>query len=128
MAQKQEINKKLYRWLLLATKLLPMLLAFFHLLNVIFAYFGLNELALNYIAGISLLPLAYLYLASYTFQYCKTYRYYLHYCVGIDIINVYDYYFPIPISNQNFCLGLVGFTIIMLFIILYKNVISQWRN
>ena len=83
----------------LVSKVLPMVLAFCHLLNCIFGYFGWNNVIFGYISGISILTVGYLYLVSYLIKLCGYYRMFLHYCVIIDIINIYDYYIGIPITN-----------------------------
>ena len=36
---------------------------------------------------------------SYIIKLCEYYRMFLHYCIIIDIINIYDYYIGIPITN-----------------------------
>lgn len=103
----------------LVSKVLPMILAFFHLLNCIFGYFNLNNIILGYISGISILTIGYLYLVSYIIKLCEYYRMFLHYCVIIDIINIYDYYISIPITNIQLMYLYVIVTIIVMFIILY---------
>lgn len=103
----------------LVSKVLPMILAFFHLLNCIFGYFNWNNIILGYISGISILTIGYLYLVSYIIKLCGYYRMFLHYCVIIDIINVYDYYIGILITNIQLMFLYVIITIIVMFIILY---------
>ena len=103
----------------LVSKVLPMILAFFHLLNCIFGYFNLNNIILGYISGISILTIGYLYLVSYIIKLCEYYRMFLHYCVIIDIINIYDYYISIPITNIQLMYLYVIITIIIMFVILY---------
>lgn len=86
--------------LILVTKILPILLAFVHLLNSIISYFVDYSIILGYIGSISILTIFYLYLASYVFKLCAYYRMFLHYCVLIDIINIFDYYIGIPINDK----------------------------
>lgn len=103
----------------LVSKVLPMILAFFHLLNCIFGYFNWNNIILGYISGISILTICYLYLVSYILKLCEYYRMFLHYCVIIDIINIYDYYIGISITNVQLMYLYVIITITIMFIILY---------
>ena len=103
----------------LVSKVLPMVLAFYHLLNCVFGYFGWNNIILGYISGISILTICYLYFISYLIKLCGYYRMFLHYCVIIDIINVYDYYIGIPITNIQLMFLYIIITIIVMFIILY---------
>lgn len=103
----------------LVSKVLPMILALCHLLNCVFGYFSWNNIILGYISGISILTISYLYLVSYLINLCGYYRMFLHYCVIIDIINIYDYYIGIPITNIQLIFLYVIITIIVMFIILY---------
>lgn len=115
----EKLSKNLVKNFVLATKMLPMLIAFIQVLNMTISFFYGNDIFLNYIGSISLLPILYLYLASYTFKLCEYYRMYLHYSILVNIINVYDYYIRIPISDiEFFILGLM-ITVIFMFIILY---------
>lgn len=113
-----KFNKNTIRRFILVTKVIPILIAIIHLINSILSFIGSNDIALNYIGGISLLPIIYLYIASYTFKLCNYYRMFLHYSVAIDIINVYDYYIGIPINNKDYIILIVCITIITMLIII----------
>ena len=115
----KSVNKKKMKVFVLVSKVLPMILAFFHLLNCIFGYFNWNNIILGYISGISILTIGYLYLVSYIIKLCGYYRMFLHYCVIIDIINIYDYYIGISITNIQLMYLYIIVTIIVMFIILY---------
>ena len=115
----EKLSKRSIKIFVLATKCIPMLIAIIHFLNTIISFFYGNDIPLNYIGGISLLCVSYLYLASYTFKLCNYYRMFLHYCVIIDTINIYDYYIGIPISDIQLMFLYVIITIIVMFIILY---------
>ena len=56
MVEKQTTKSDIKR-LITHTKVLPIVLAIFHFANCILAYFELNDIALNYVAGISILPI-----------------------------------------------------------------------
>ena len=103
----------------LATKVLPMIIAAIYFLNSTISFFYGNDIPLNYLGGVSLLPVLYLYFASYTFKLCEYYRMYLHYIVVINIINIYDYYIGIPIDDISMYLLCVLLTTITMFIIIY---------
>lgn len=115
----EKLSKKLVKKFMLLTKVLPMIIAFIYFLNSTISFFYGNDIPLNYIGGVSLLPIVYLYIASYTFKLCKYYRMYLHYIVTITIINIYDYYIGIPLTDISYYLLIVFITIITLFIIIY---------
>ena len=115
----KSVNKKKMKVFVLVSKVLPVVLAFCHLLNCILGYFSWNNIILGYISGISILTVSYLYLVSYLIKLCGYYRMFLHYCVIIDIINVYDYYIGIPITNIQLMFLYIIITIIVMFVILY---------
>lgn len=115
----EKLSKKMIKNFVLATKVLPMIIAAIYFLNSTISFFYGNDIPLNYLGGVSLLPVLYLYLASYTFKLCEYYRMYLHYIVVINIINIYDYYIGIPIDDISMYLLCVLLTTITMFIIIY---------
>lgn len=118
----EKVNITLFKRFVLVSKVLPMVLAFCHFIHIILSYFYIDTTFINYFASISILTVAYLYLVNYVLKLCSYYRMFLHYCVIIDIFNVYDYYIGIPISDVSLLLFYGGVTIIIMFIILYIKV------
>ena len=118
-------NIKLFKVFVLVSKVLPMVLAFCHFVHIATAYFNIDTTYLNYISSISLLTVAYLYLASYTLKLCPYYRMFLHYCVLVDIVNIYDYYIGIPVDDVTMTLFYGAATILFMFIILYLKVFKK---
>lgn len=118
----EKVNITLFKRFVLVSKVLPMVLAFCHFIHIILSYFYIDTTFINYFASISILTVAYLYLVNYVLKLCSYYRMFLHYCVIIDIFNVYDYYIGIPISDTSLLLFYGGVTIIIMFIILYIKV------
>ena len=112
-------SKVLYKVELLLLKVIPMLMALCSVCNSILSYFDIEVVIMNYIGGVSLLPLLFLYLSSYVFKFCEYHRMFLHYLLITDIINVYDYHIGIPIGNLEYlCLHMIV-TVICMFIVLY---------
>lgn len=109
MVKEENLKRKsLYKIELGLLKIIPMLLAFMHLSNSILFYFNIDCTIFSYIGGVSLLPLLFLYLSSYVFQFCEYHRIFLHYCLIINCINIYDYHIGIPINDLNYlCLQLI---------------------
>lgn len=93
-------SKCLYKVTIEALKIIPMLLSLCALLNTIFSFYGINTDILSHIGGISLLPLAFLYLVSYVFRFCIYHRLFLDYLLITDILNIVDFYIGISISNR----------------------------
>ena len=100
-------------------KIIPILLALCSILNMLFDFFGIDSWILSLIGGISVLPLLFLYLASYAFHFCVYHRMFLHYILVNNLMSCIDYYIGLPISNLvlfSFHMFLVG---LFLFLILY---------
>lgn len=114
-------RKRLHKLTIGVLKIIPMLLAITTLLNQTLSYFNIDLQFLGFIGGVSLLPMIFLYLASYCFGFCSYHRVFLHYVVVCDILNLIDYYIGIPVTSITlFLLNLIiaGFS---LFIILYLH-------
>lgn len=99
-----------------------MLTALIYLLNTILSYLNIDLFVLSYIAGMSLLPLIFMYISSYVFKFCKYHRLFLHYVLITDLINIYDYHIGINISNRDLFILNMLIAGILLFIILYLYV------
>lgn len=110
---------KLYKSLILSVKVIPMIIAAINFINIILSYFGIEFLILNYLAGISIFTLVYLYLASYALKFCEYHRIFLHYILITNIINSIDYYYGIPINNKEFIMLHILLVIVFMFIILF---------
>ena len=112
-------SKMLYKIELLLLKTIPMLMALCSMSNSILSYLDIEVVILNYIGGVSILPLIFLYLSSYVFKFCEYHRMFLHYLLITDIINVYDYHVEFPLNDLEYlCLHMIV-TAISLFMILY---------
>ena len=96
-----------------------MLMALSAILNMLFDFFGLEGYIFSYIGGISILPLAFIYLASYAFEFCSYHRMFLHYVLANNILTSIDYYIGIPISNLSFFMVHMFLIGILLFLVLY---------
>ena len=112
-------SKLLYKIELFLLKIIPMLMVVCSACNSILSYFDIEVVIINYIGGVSLLPLIFLYLSSYVFKFCAYHRMFLHYLLITDIINIYDYHIGIPLDNLEYlCLHMI-ITVLSMFIILY---------
>lgn len=112
-------NKSLYKITLFFLKLIPMLLAACALVNTVFSFYGVRADVLSMIGGVSLLDLAFLYLASFVFRFCIYHRMFLHYVLVTDILNITDFYIGIPLDNRMMFGMYIAISGIFLFIILY---------
>ena len=85
-------SKNLYKVELYLLKIMPMVIALAYLVNTVSSYFGVDIPILASIAGMSLIPLIFMYISSYVFKFCEYHRMFLHYIAVNDIINIYDWY------------------------------------
>lgn len=112
-------SKMLYKIELLLLKTIPMLMTLCSVGNSILSYLDIEVVILNYIGGVSILPLIFLYLSSYVFKFCEYHRMFLHYLLITDIVNVYDYHVGFPLDDLEYlCLHMIV-TAISLFMVLY---------
>lgn len=126
MAVEENLNNKyLYKLFILILKFIPSIIAMIHLLSTILSYFSIDLVILSYIGSISLLPLLFMYLASYVFKFCSYHRMFLYYSVIINSLNIYDYYIGIPISNMEIIMVHIIISIIFSFIITYLYLKEQ---
>lgn len=116
--ENKEVNK-LHKIGLIILKLIPMLLAFVYFINTVLSYYNIDTTLLSYIGGMSLIPLVFLYLASYMFRFCSYHRMFLHYILITDIINIYDYYIGIPLNILSLISLHMIFLCIAMFLTLY---------
>ena len=105
--------------MLAALKIIPMLLATCSMLNMLFDFFGIDSRIFSFLSGMSLLPLAFLYLASYVFRFCVYHRMFLHYIVVNNVMMGVDYYVGIPVSDAALFMMYLIIVGIFLFLVLY---------
>lgn len=79
-------SKSLYKVELYLLKVMPMVIALVYLVNTVSSYLGIDLPILASIAGMSLIPLIFMYVSSYVFRFCGYHRMFLHYIVVNDII------------------------------------------
>lgn len=119
MEKEEKLNKIFYRIELYLIKMIPIAIALIALLNTILSYFYIEVPLLSYIGGVSLFELMFLYLSSYVFKFCIYHRLPIHYITINWLLNIYDYYIGIPLSNKNLFLIYMIITGIIILLILY---------
>ena len=125
----ESINiKGIHKLMLVTLKVIPMLLALLSLLNTTLSYFGIDLVIISYIGGVSVLPLVFLYISSYAFKFCEYHRMFLHYVALNWVLNIYDYYIGIPLSDRNLLAMYLMITCIFMFIILYLYLKSKRKK
>ena len=112
-------SKLLYKLMLGALKIIPMLLALCAVLNMLFDFFGIDSRILSMLGGVSFLPLMFLYLVSVVFRFCIYHRMFLHYILVNNILIYSDYWIGIPICNKHLFMLHIIIVGVFLFLILY---------
>lgn len=96
-----------------------MLLALCAVINMFLDFFGISCYTLSIIGGMSILPLAFLYLASYVFQFCIYHRMFLHYILANNILVWADYWVGLPLGDRTLFMVHLLLVGVFLFLILY---------
>ena len=118
-AAERKVSRRKYKSLLLALKLIPMLLAICSMLNMLLDFFGIDSRIFSFLSGMSVLPLLFLYLASYVFGFCVYHRMFLHYIVVNNVLMSIDYYIGIPINDTALLMVYMIVAGLFLFLILH---------
>lgn len=122
MGEKYVKSNITHKMLLLVVKYIPLVISLFYILNTVLCWFNIDAPVLSNIAGVSLLTWLFLYLSNIVFKFCIYHRLFLYYILVTDIINIYDYYFNIPISDVEL-LSIHSVNVgVLLFIILYIHI------
>lgn len=119
MEKEEKLNKIFYLIELYLIKTIPIVIALIALLNTILSYFYIDAPILSFIGGTSIFTLMFLYLSSYVFKFCVYHRLPIHYITINWLLNIYDYYIGIPLSNKNLFLMYMIITGITILLILY---------
>ena len=117
-------NKTLYKLEIRSTKYLPIIIAILYILNSTLSYYQYDIEELSMIGGMSLLPLAKLYLSSFTYKLCIHHRVFVYYIFLHNIISAIDMYTDgILVDDRGlFVMHIVLFGIFtILYIILKRN-------
>lgn len=122
-----ERNKTLYKVELLILKILPIILAGFYFIGTTLSLFEIDATIVTYLSGMSLIPLLFMYLSSYVFQFCEYHRMFLHYVLFNMVANCVDWYVGIPLDNKEYFSIFLIISCIFLFVILYLYLKSR-RN
>jgi len=116
-------SKYLYKWELFTLKVITYWVALIYLLNVVLSYFNIETDFLSHIGGASVLLVVYLYISSFSHNFCRYHRIPLHYVVVNNILTMLDYYIGIPIDDRELLelhLILAGIAILLVIYLKFK--------
>ncbi len=114
-AQKENLNKKLYKIFLVILKYTPFVLSINETVFTILHYYDINCIYLNITFGVSFIFLLQLYILSYLFRFCYLFRIPLYYVTVINLISLYDGIIGIPVNDLQMLriyLSLAGISIL----------------
>lgn len=100
------LNKDLYKVDLFLLKLLPVIMVISHIIASYGAIFKVVSGAaiiiqiVSHYLGLVIAPIAFMYISSHVFQFCNYHRMFIHYIAVIELMNVTNWYFKIPITNE----------------------------
>ncbi len=116
-------NKTLYTLEIKSTKFIPIVIAVLYIINTALSYKGYDIEELAMIGGMSLIPLAKLYLDSFTFKLCLHHRIFIYYVFAHNLISNVDYYtdYRLIDNRELFLIHLVLFGIATILYIIFKR-------
>lgn len=124
-------TKELYKVDLFLLKLLPIIMAFSYIIAQYAAFFSIGhgptlvlQIVTHYL-GLLLAPMMFMLISSKVFQFCNYHRMFIYYILVIQLMNITNWYFKIPISNFAYNVTqdviTVGFLLIALIMYIKKR-------
>ena len=126
MDAEESLSRVLYKAVIVAIKVIPILIATLFLVRSILSCIDVDVTWLSYLCGMSLIPLLFMYLVSYAFKFCTYHRMFLHYIVVNDAINYIDYYIGIPLQYHELLRLHIIIACIFLLLIIYYH--QKWKK
>lgn len=117
-------SKALYKLFILLLKYVPFLITGCYIINTVARYYGMDLPVLSNLAGMSLLPWIFMYVAADLFRFCIYHKSFLYYILTVDLLNIYDYYFGILVETSKILeihFALIGILLFSILIIYVKN-------
>jgi len=90
-------------------------------INTTLSYFKVDVPFLSYLGSTAILPLLFLYLSSYVFQFCLFHRLPLHYVTVNLVLNLIDEYIGIPLSNRDLYSLYLIIAFIFIILLVYEH-------
>lgn len=122
MVKEESLRKSSHKLLLVVLKFIPMVTALCYMLNVLFAYLGIELPVLSQLGGMSLFTWLFIWIATYVFRFCIYHRMFLYYILVNDLLNIIDYYVGLPISTTRLLMLHLVIICVFMFLILYTYV------
>ena len=124
MEDKRKLNKSLFKAEIKLIKIIPFLLALVYFTNTLVSVFGIDLYILSFIGYLSFIPLLFMYVSSYVFQFCEYHRLPLHYILLTNLLSIIGYEFEITINIWSYIIihsVLFGLTVFMVLYLYLKD-------
>ena len=92
MGVEENLNKRLYKTLLLLLKYIPIITGILYIVNTVLSYFYIDIPAISSLVGISLSTWIFMYISAIVFKFCIYHKMFLHYILIVDTLNIIDLY------------------------------------
>lgn len=92
-------RRNLYKHEIRLLKVMPCIMATIYFMNTVSACCGFTVCAFSYIAGIGFIPLLFVLISSFVFEFCACHRLFLYYIIIDDIVNVLDHHIELSVDN-----------------------------
>lgn len=94
-------SKTSYKLFLAAVKYVPVVTTIIYILNTLLYWMNFDLPVLSNFSGMSIISWLFIYVAAYVFKFCVYHKLLLYFILVNDGVNIYDYYFSIPITAYN---------------------------
>lgn len=121
----ENLVKSKYKIFLKILKILPVILAGSAFINSIMQILGIESIIFSILFRTSLVPALFILITSSVFEYCNYHKMLIYYIMLIELLNLIDYIFTIPLNMHGMLSLILIITAIFLFIILYLYVANN---
>ena len=122
-------NRKWKHMLVLTVlRWLPAVMAFSYVMNAYCARLGVPWQIFTHYLGLVIAPMGFLYIASYVFKFCWYHRVFIHYITVVDFLNVTNWYWKIPITNDQYNNLHLGITAAFLVVSVATFFYRKWKG
>lgn len=95
-------SKYLYKVLLIVLKYMPLVIAFLYTVNTALNILEIDAPIISNISGVSLFTWIFMFLSNLVFRFCICHRMFLYYILVVDIFNIIDYSYGIPLYKSEY--------------------------
>lgn len=121
-ARRSERDRRVYKAELLLLKVIPMVTAGMYVVDTALYCIDVSMAVPSLLIGTSLLPLLFIWLSSYVFQFCSYHRIFIYYVFIVNVLNYTSLYPALQMSDTKLTAVELIIAGLSLFLILYLYV------